>query len=107
MGSLQAGSITTDSIPLTWVLGFDGREDIDTVNVSYVAVGNNDGSSEGLVSLVGLATSHTLAGLQPLTNYSITVIAINEVGPSPDMTITVETLPLGKQGNTYIVSHDS
>ena len=107
MSSLQAGSITTDSIPLTWVLGFDGRESIDTVNVSYVAVGNNDGSSEGVVSLEAPATSHTLAGLQPLTSYRITVIAINDVGPSPDMTITVETLPLGKQGNTYIVSHDS
>ena len=96
MGTLQAGSITTVSIPLTWVLGFDGREDIDTVNVSYVAVSNNDSPSEGVVSLAELATSHTLTGLQPLTNYSITVIAINEVGPSPGMTITVETLPLGK-----------
>ena len=96
MSSLQAGAITTDSIPLTWVLGFDGREDIDAVNVSYVAVGNNDGSSEGLVSLVPPTTLHTLTSLQPLTNYNVTVIAINEVGPSPGMTITVETLPLGK-----------
>ena len=91
VSNLQATAQTTSTISLTWALGFDGRESIDNVTVTYAAVSNNVGTSEGSVPLGASATAHTLTGLQPLTNYTISVIATNNVGSSIPESITVET----------------
>ena len=96
VSNLQATAQTTSTISLTWALGFDGRESIDSVTVTYAAISNNGGASEGSVPLGTSATAHTLTGLQPLTNYNISVIATNNVGSSIPECITVETDPVGE-----------
>ena len=61
--------------------------------VAYAASDNNVSASEGIITL-GTVKTHTLVGLQPLTTYNITVVAVNDVGPSNPSTITlVETKP--------------
>ena len=76
------------------MLGFDGWEPIDNITVSYAASGNNVSASEGSITLVGTVTTHTIVGLQPLTTYNITVVVVNDVGPSnPTTIISVETKP--------------
>ena len=96
VSNLQATAQTTSTISLTWALGFDGRESIDNVTVTYAAVSNNDGASEGSVPLGASATAHTLTGLQPLTNYTISVIATNNVGSSIAESIAVVTNSVGE-----------
>ena len=66
------------------------------VTVTYAAVSNNDSASEGSVPLGASATAHTLTGLQPLTNYNISVIATNNVGSSIPESITVVTNSVGE-----------
>ena len=77
------------------MLGFDGGELIDNIIVSYVALGNNVSASEGSITL-GAVTTHTLVGLQPLTTYSINVVAVNDVGPSKTAFTSVETKPMSE-----------
>ena len=61
--------------------------------VSYAASGNNVSASEGSINL-GAVTTHTLVGLQPLTSYNITVVAVNNEGSSnPSIINSVETKP--------------
>ena len=84
---------TSTTIKISWVLGFDGWEPIDKIMVSYAASDNNVSASEGIITL-GTVTTHTIVGLQPLTTYNITVVAVNDVGPSnPSTIISVETKP--------------
>ena len=96
MNNLQATAQTTSTISLTWALGFDGRESIDSVTVTYAAISNNDSASEGSVPLGASATAHTLTGLQPLTNYTISVIATNNVGSSIAESIAIVTNSVGE-----------
>ena len=96
VSNLQNTTQTTTTISLIWALGFDGRESIDSVTVTYAAVSNNVSASEGSVPLGASATAHTLTGLQPLTNYNVSVIATNNVGSSIPESITVETDPVGE-----------
>ena len=96
VSNLQNITQTTTTISVTWALGFDGRESIDSVTVTYAAISNNDGASEGSVPLGASATAHMLTGLQPLTNYNICVIATNNVGSSIPESITVVTDPVGE-----------
>ena len=96
VSNLQNTTQTNTTISLTWALGFDGRESIDSVTVTYAAVSNNDGASEGTAPLGASATAHMLTGLQPLTNYNVCVIATNNVGGSIPECITVETDPVGE-----------
>ena len=92
---LQSTGVTMRTISIMWSFGFDGRESIDNTTVYYAASSNNDNVSEVSVRL-SVVTSYELMGLQPLTNYTISVVAINAVGPSNPTSITVETLPLCK-----------
>ena len=80
--SLQVTMITSTTISVSWVFGGGVTEN---VIVSFTTPVNN-----GSV-LVGLVTSFTLAGLQPLTMYTINVVAVNQFGSSSPATITVET----------------
>ena len=78
-------------------MGFDGREIIDTVTVSYTASDNNASVSEGTVTLAANAvTTYILEGLQPLTEYVITVITTNQFESSLPTMITETTEPLCK-----------
>ena len=81
------------TISIMWSFGFDGRASIHSTRVYYAASSNNDSVSEGRV-LLSAVSSIALTGLQPLTNYTVSVVAINAVGPSNSALITVETLPL-------------
>ena len=90
---LQSTYSTSTTITITWLVGFDGDESIESITVSYAASGNNVSASDGSITL-GAVTTHTLVGLQPLTTYKITVVAVNDVGPShPSTIISVETKP--------------
>ena len=80
--SLQVTRITSTTISITWRFGGGIAEN---VIVSFAASINN-----GSV-LVGLVTSFTLVDLQPLTRYTISVVAVNQFGVSSPATITVET----------------
>ena len=76
---LKSTAVTSTTITISWMLGFNGGESIDTVTVSYAASGNNASVSEGTISLAASATTaYTLQDLQPLTNYTITVIVGND-----------------------------
>ena len=91
--ALQPADTTSTTITISWVFGFDGRESIDNIIVSYTASGNNVSTSEDII-ILGAVTTHTLVGLQPLTTYNITVVAVNDVGLSnPSTIISVETKP--------------
>ena len=80
--SLQATTITSTTISISWVFGGGITEN---VIVAFAASVNN-----GSV-LVGLVTSFTLVGLQPLTRYTISVVAVNQFGVSSPAIISVET----------------
>ena len=65
--------------------------------LKYAALWNNVSASEGSITLLGAVTTHTLVGLQPLTTYNITVVAVNDIGPSnPSTIISVETKPISE-----------
>ena len=91
VSNLQNGTVTDTTITISWALGFDGRESIDSVTVTYTAVSNNDGDSTGSVPLGASATSTTLTGLQPFTNYSISVETCNSVGCVENTPVNVMT----------------
>ena len=77
------------------MLGFSGGSIPDTVTVSYTASSNNASVSEGAITLVANATTtYTLENLQPLTNYTMTVIVANSFGPSLPTTIFKQTKSL-------------
>ena len=77
------------------MLDFDGGSSLDTVTVSYSASSNNASVSEGTIIPAASATTiYTLENLQPLTNYTITVIVANSFGPSLPTTILKQTKSL-------------
>ena len=95
--NLQATNTTNTTITISWVLGFDGWEPIDNITVSYAALWNNVSASEGSITLQGAVITHTLVDLQPLTTYNITVVTVNDIGPSnPSTIISVETKPISE-----------
>ena len=61
---------------------------------------NNATPSDGVIDVAYPYTSIVILGLQPLTNYSVMVVVINDVaayiGGSTPVEIAVETLSLGK-----------
>ena len=69
----------------------------ENVIVSFAASANN-GSLGGNIH-VGPVTSFTLVGLQPLTRYTISVVAANQFGASSPTVIFVETADPGMDIN--------
>ena len=69
----------------------------ENVIVSFAASANN-GSIGGNIH-VGPVTSFTLVGLQPLTRYTISVVAANQFGASSPTIIFVETSDPGMDIN--------
>ena len=71
----------------------------ENVIVSFAASANN-GSLGGNIH-VGPVTSFTLVGLQPLTRYTISVVAANQFGASSPTIIFVETSDPGMDINIF------
>ena len=82
------------------VEGADGGATITGVTVTYTAISNNVTPSDGVMDVAYPDASIVILGLQPLTNYSVMVVVINDVaayvGGSTPVEIAVETLSLGK-----------
>ena len=93
---LRASVITNTSITLTWLLGFNGRSPLIGGLVSYIAVSNGNGN--GMQTFIGeTVTELTVLNLQPFTFYNFSVIVMNAIGSSNNVTVTIETLPNGNQ----------
>ena len=92
----MAVNITSRLITLTWVEPHDNNAPIQSYEVTYMEpsfVGGN------LMREVNTTTEMaTITDLFPGVNYTFTVIAYNEIGPSvPSDPLTVRTLDEGKQ----------
>ena len=93
---LMASVITNTSVRLTWSLGFNGHSPLIGGLVSYVAVSNGIGN--GMQTFIGeTVTELTVLNLQPFTFYNFSVIVMNAIGSSNNVTVTIETLPNGNQ----------
>ena len=102
--SLVPQLIGTNSVKLIWSYGFNGNADIIGVNITYEAVSNSniyDSNKEGLVP----GTEITISDLEPFTIYNFTVVVLNTVsnivGASTQVSVTIETAPLGKLNCLY------
>ena len=97
--SLIVQLISTTSVKLIWSYGFNGNADIIGVNIIYEAVSNSNGSDSDMKGLDS-RTETTISDLQPFTIYNFTVIVITTVshivGTSTPVSVTIETIPLGK-----------
>ena len=95
-----SNDITSDSIKLTWTLGFDGNADITGVNITYIATSNFDPTHSGFKMVSGQPTEAIIEDLQPLTTYEFTVVVLNsvsaEVGSSSEESVSAMTDPLGE-----------
>ena len=93
---LRASVITNTSVRLTWSLGFNGYSPLIGGLVSYVAVSNGIGN--GMQTFIGeTVTELTVLNLQPFTFYNFSVIVMNAIGSSNNVTVTIETLSNGNQ----------
>ena len=95
-----SNDITSDSITLTWTLGFDGNADITSVNITYIATSNFDPPHFGSKIVPGQPTEYVIQDLQPLTTYEFTVAVLNNVsdvvGSSSEESMSAMTDPLGE-----------
>ena len=95
-----SNDITSDSIKLTWTLGFDGNADITGVNITYLATSNFDPPHFGFKIVPGQPTEYVIEDLQPLTTYKFTVVVLNNVsdvvGSSSEESVSAMTDPLGE-----------
>ena len=92
-------SITADMATLLWILGFNGHARVTEVDIVYqtetnyrTMVSNNVTVKEEGNGV--LPTQANVTGLEPHTQYSFSVSAVNVVGPSASVIIYNWTLPL-------------
>ena len=91
--NLSVVDTTTNSISLKWTLGFDGNAEITQVSVAYITTENFATLASDTDLLQGPATTTTISGLEPHTQYNLTALAINEVGSSQPVTVQEWTQP--------------
>ena len=93
---------TFSDISLTWVKPHDNNAPITKYKVAYMQQSETGERERVVNTTVEMAT---ITDLSPGVTYTITVTAINEIGPSvPSATRTVMTLAMG-QGEGKLILH--
>ena len=99
---MLSGSANSSSVvSLSWELVFPGYTEITQVEITYTTEANFRTFDTGNVAVTDLGNgsspvSTLINGLQPLTLYSFSVVAVYTVGRSLPVTIEVWTLSLGE-----------
>ena len=99
--------ISSRGLTLTWVEPHDNNAPISRYEVTFMQTQCDTEERDGEVSSTVEMT--TITGLYPGVNYTFTVTAVNEIGPSlPSAPLTVTTEEEGKLLNTcHVLSHIS
>ena len=97
--NLIVSNITSASVALSWMFGFDGNSEITEASVSYTTIANfKDMVSATLVLPAGdngsVSDSIAISGLEPHTQYSFSVAVSNAVGTGEPVIVEEWTLPL-------------
>ena len=88
--SLSPGTVTTNSITVQW-------EEVPCLHrngeiTGYTVVARTSGEDNRVVNVNdGNARSATVSGLTPITQYTVSVAAVNSAGTGPATSIDVET----------------
>ena len=88
--SLSAGTVTANSITVQW-------EEVPCLHrngeiTDYTVVARTSGEDERVVNVNdGNARSATVSGLTPITQYTVSVAALNSAGTGPATSIDIET----------------
>ena len=93
--------VSSDTVSLSWIFGFDGNSEITSVTLVYTTVTNfRTMVSENVVLPEGgngsVPISATITGLEPHTQYSFSITVTNAVGTGQPVIIEEWTLPLSK-----------
>ena len=90
---LTVAGFTNVAVSLEWSLGFSGNAAITQVTVSYITVANYANMVFNTITLGPTDTMIAISGLEPHTQYTFIVSAINAVGSSQPETVQEWTLP--------------
>ena len=86
--NLQVTGRSTETFDLTWNNpDFNGNSSLTGIRIEYQI----SGSSDVMNTSIGVVEMATLTDLRPFTNYSISVLVLNAVGPSDPESITDRT----------------
>ena len=93
--------ISSDTISLSWMFGFNGNSEITSVTLSYTTVANFRTTVSESVTLPeggsgSVSNAATITGLEPHTQYSFSIRVTNAVGTGEPVIIEQWTLPLSK-----------
>ena len=87
--TLTVARANTTSIYLSWEEPEDNNAPILMYRITLESV--DDGRGDASVFTVN-TTELTVTGQTPFTNYSVQVVAVNSIGPSPPSVLTVTTV---------------
>lgn len=101
MTNLTVTNVSTDTVSLSWVLGFDGHADITEVTILYTTEANYENLVSDVVTVPEegsgpVPTETTISELEPYTLYSFTVQAVTSAGSSQPVTVNEMTLGLSE-----------
>ena len=114
VASLAVTDVSSTSITIEWAYPtFNGGAIFTGVTLTYNAISNNATPSDGTVDVSYPITSIVISGLQPMTDYSVSIVVNNIVGSSTSMQVSaVTTLGMYKCfictqafSNSMILSH--
>ena len=99
VNELTITSISSESVSLFWIFGFDGNSEMTRVIVSYITVDNfMTMVSKTIILPTGgsgpVPNETTISGLEPHTQYSFSIVVSNAIGTGLPVTIQEWTLPL-------------
>ena len=91
---IMAGSHSLTSINLTWTQ--PEGEVVDSYEVSFSYQGPCSGFNHTNTTTVdGTIRQYTLTGLQEFSNYTVTVVAVNDAGRSEGRSVNIVTMAEG------------
>lgn len=91
---------TSTSVTLYWSLGFDGNSNITEIVINY-----SSNSFNGTITIMGdMVTEAVIPNLQPSTSYSFVLTAVNDIGTSNPVRLTVMTDPLTPPHSLTVLS---